>query len=126
MSFGENELAWRVFELSGQNVFSCYQCGKCSAGCPIVEEMDILPSQVIRLVQLGEKDVVNSETVWLCASCFTCTVRCPVDLDVAKVMESLRLIRLRKGIGRLKASEIEEMDVLPQLAVVGALRKLAE
>ena len=59
----------KIEELSGQNLMSCYQCGKCSAGCPMVSAMDILPNQAIRLVQLGlQEDVLKSETIWLCAS----------------------------------------------------------
>jgi len=61
----------KVEELSEQNIYACYQCGKCSAGCPSISEMDISPSEIIRLVQLGEEEeVLNSKTIWVCASCF--------------------------------------------------------
>ena len=68
----------KVEELSGQNLLTCYQCGKCSAGCPAVSQMDILPNQIIRLAQLGLKnELFKSKAIWVCASCMTCNTRCP-------------------------------------------------
>lgn len=87
----QSELAAKIKEYTGENVRECYQCGKCSAGCPMSYEMDILPNQVIRMVQLGMKEqVLSSKTIWLCASCFTCTVRCPRSIDIAGVIDYLR------------------------------------
>jgi heterodisulfide reductase subunit C len=83
---------------SGQKVRICYQCGKCSAGCPVAYTMDLLPNQVIRLVQLGLKDeVLSSATIWLCASCETCSTRCPRDIEIVKVMDALRHTARREG-----------------------------
>ncbi|MBN2585754.1 MAG: 4Fe-4S dicluster domain-containing protein, partial [Candidatus Fermentibacteraceae bacterium] len=77
----------RVIELSGQNMDSCYQCGNCSSGCPVAQEMDILPNRIMRLAQLGLKDdIIHSATLWICASCFQCTVRCPRGIDIQGVM----------------------------------------
>ena len=88
-----------VEELSGQDVKSCYQCGKCSAGCPIAAEMELPPNQVMRLLQLGLVDeALRSRTIWLCASCETCTTRCPREVDLAAVMDALRNIALQKDI----------------------------
>jgi heterodisulfide reductase subunit C len=117
-----------VNEISGQNVLNCYQCGRCSAGCPLTFAMKMLPNQVIRLVQLGlEEDALNTNTIWVCASCLTCQARCPRGVDLAKVMEALRAIKLRPGTGdRIKIEDIskETLAKLPQQALVSGLRKL--
>jgi len=84
---------------SGEVMSHCYQCGKCSAGCPVAFKMDYLPNQIIRMVQLGlEEQVLSSRTIWLCASCLTCTVRCPRKIDVAEIMDYLRRRAYKKGI----------------------------
>ena len=92
-------LAEAVLRESGQNVNLCYQCRKCSAGCPISYAMDYKPAQLIHAIRLGMDDLVfNSETIWLCASCETCTTRCPQEVDVAKVMDAVKITALRQGI----------------------------
>lgn len=88
-----------VQEHSGQDVKECYQCGKCSAGCPIAAYMDLQPNQVIRLLQLGlVDDALRSRTIWLCASCETCTTRCPREVDLAAIMDALRNLAFQEGI----------------------------
>ena len=87
-----------VEKLTGEKLSACYQCGKCSAGCPAAYAMDLLPHQAIRLVQLGKKDkVLNSRTIWLCASCQACTTRCPKDVDLAAIMDALRELAVKEG-----------------------------
>lgn len=111
-----------VEELSGQKLFSCYQCGKCTAGCPVASDMDILPAQVVRLVQLGQyNDVLKSKTIWICASCLTCSVRCPKGVDLARLMESLRTIFFRENPA--EPSMIPGYFRLPQQALVSFYRK---
>lgn len=85
--------AMEVMSRSAQNVMNCYQCGKCSAGCPVDYNMDYQPSEIIRMVQLGMVDtVLDSRAIWLCISCETCTTRCPRENDVARIMDTLRTI----------------------------------
>ncbi len=91
----------------GEKISHCYQCGKCSAGCPISFEMDYLPNQIIRMVQLGmEKQVLSSKTIWLCASCLTCTSRCPREIDIAEIMDYLRRLAYKKQLMPLGETEI--------------------
>ena len=115
----------KVEELSGEKVFSCHKCGKCSAGCPIGVMMDIRPHQIIERIQADDWNILDSKTIWLCASCFQCAVRCPKDVDLTKVMEALRLIILRANVDQITLSEIprEELEQLPPVALVSNFRK---
>jgi heterodisulfide reductase subunit C len=117
----------KVEELSGQTISACYQCGRCSGGCPSASFMDLLPNQIMRLTQLGRTgDVLNCRTIWLCASCFTCVIRCPKGVDLARVMEAFRQILLRRNVDYLEPLKIEvkERVNLPQIALVSSFRKL--
>lgn len=87
-----------VESASGQRISDCYQCGKCTAGCPVSFAMDLMPHQVIRLLQLGFRDEpLNSKTIWLCATCATCTTRCPRNVDLARLMDTLRNVARQEG-----------------------------
>ena len=89
----------QVERKSRHSLALCYQCGKCTAGCPTASEMDYPPHQIIRGVQLGMRDVVlSSRTIWLCAACETCSTRCPQDVDPAGVMDALRRIAYTEGV----------------------------
>jgi heterodisulfide reductase subunit C len=122
----ENKFIEKVEELSGQNLLACYQCGKCSAGCPAVSEMDILPNQIIRYAQLGlEDELLASKSIWVCATCLTCNSRCPKGINIAEVFEALRQILLRKRrdyIGPAQLSK-EETGEVPPIALISSLRK---
>ncbi|MCK4765796.1 MAG: 4Fe-4S dicluster domain-containing protein [Candidatus Aminicenantes bacterium] len=116
----------KVEELSGQNLLACYQCGKCSAGCPAVSQMDILPNQIIRLAQLGLKEeLLESKAIWVCASCMTCNTRCPKGINIAEVIEAVRLILLRKSKDHLIVKELsaEERAQVPPIALISSMRK---
>jgi heterodisulfide reductase subunit B len=92
-------LARRIQEEIGQNVYLCYQCIKCSSGCPLGEFFDWQPNQIMRALQLGQEEIaLNSKTPWLCASCQTCSTRCPQGLDIAGIMEFLTREALDRGI----------------------------
>lgn len=80
-------------------VQDCYQCQKCSAGCPVAFAMDYKPNQIMQMVSLGMKErVLSSKTIWVCASCYTCSTRCPNDIDIAKVMDWLRQTAIREEV----------------------------
>jgi len=89
--------AAEIAELANTPVTRCYQCGKCSAGCPMAEEMDLLPHQVMQCVLVDRRDrVLSANTPWLCASCLVCSARCPMDIDIAAVMDALRQVSFRE------------------------------
>ncbi|KLU58779.1 succinate dehydrogenase iron-sulfur subunit [Peptococcaceae bacterium CEB3] len=87
--------------VNGMDVNACYQCGKCSAGCPVYFAMDILPHQMLRLLQIGEVDqVLDCESIWLCTLCSACSTRCPRGVDLPAIIEELRRAGLRRESGR--------------------------
>ncbi|MDR1947557.1 MAG: 4Fe-4S dicluster domain-containing protein [Desulfovibrio sp.] len=86
-----------VEDESGQRVSRCYQCGNCTAGCPMSFTFDYSVSRIMRLIQAGQKEqVLSSGAVWLCAGCETCTQRCPNEINVAGVMDACRHIAGRE------------------------------
>lgn len=85
---------------SGVKVGACFQCRKCTNGCPVTFAMDLYPDQVMRYIQLGWREpVLQSATIWVCAACETCTTRCPNEVDIARAMDYLkqRVVRSRSG-----------------------------
>jgi len=87
-----------VLDKIGQNIFSCYQCVKCTSGCPLAEQFDLAPNQVMRSLQLNDPSVLQSKAIWLCAGCQTCASRCPQDINVTGVMDLLRIEARQRGI----------------------------
>jgi len=94
----DTQLAKLIEKETGENVYLCYQCVKCTSGCPLAEHFDYTPNQIIRAIQLGQEEILSSRTIWLCASCQVCSTRCPQDIDVAKIMDHLMMIARRRGI----------------------------
>lgn len=88
----------------------CYQCGKCSAGCPLIEEMDISPNQILRMMQLGipelDKRILSSFSIWLCLTCQTCYSRCPKEVDLPLIMDFLRAESIKRNLIHPKAHNI--------------------
>ena len=117
----------KIQRLSGQNVRLCMQCATCSAVCPMAESMGATPRHVMHLLQMGLTDEATQARVGeICAACHTCTVRCPRGIDVARVFEAVRLLRLRANIDLVRPSDLSR-DVrreAPQIAFVSAFRKL--
>lgn len=124
----QSDVVRKVAELSGENLFNCYQCGNCSAGCPSVQEMDLLPSEVVRYLQLGlVEEVKNCKSMWVCAACTMCHARCPKGVDISKIMEALRVLRLRE-VGakpRIDVTDFSEeyLERAPQIAMISGYRK---
>ncbi|OFZ67797.1 MAG: disulfide reductase [Betaproteobacteria bacterium RBG_16_56_24] len=119
----------RIEKISGQKLLACYQCGKCSAGCPMAAYMDVLPNQMIRMAQLGmQQQLLASNAIWMCVSCLTCNSRCPKGIKIAEVIEALRKTALNDGQrnDHLEILELssEARSVLPPIATISAMRKL--
>lgn len=102
-----------VSEIKSQvdiNVNKCYQCGKCSAGCAIADDMDYPPSMVMRMLQTNDEknfnSLLQSETIWLCVSCQNCLTRCPMQIDIPKIMDYMREKALAKKVVNKKSQNI--------------------
>lgn len=92
-------LAREIASELGENVYLCYQCVKCTSGCPLANEFDLAPNQVLRALQLGEDErVLNSKTIWLCASCHTCVTRCPHGIDLPRINDQLAMEAKKRGV----------------------------
>ncbi|MBE0534218.1 MAG: 4Fe-4S dicluster domain-containing protein [Phycisphaerae bacterium] len=92
-------LAEEIRARCGENVYLCYQCRKCAAGCPNRLFMDSTPTELMRYVQLGmAEEAMKGNTIWYCLSCHTCSARCPQDIDIPHVVDALRIIVQEKKI----------------------------
>ena len=106
------------------------KCGKCTASCPVGEEMDIKPHQFVSYVNRGEiEPLQKSVSLWKCLSCFACVQRCPRDVKPAKLIEAIRLTVIReRGQNYLSPDEIPQLldPQLPQQLLVSAFRKYSK
>jgi heterodisulfide reductase subunit C len=94
-----NNLLSIVEERAGVSLAGCYQCKKCSLGCPVSRQVKSPPSEIIRRLQLDAGDeLLQSDLIWICLSCDTCSARCPNEIDFAAVIDALRTIALEKGV----------------------------
>lgn len=104
---GDMEFVREVENRSGTDLSACFHCRCCAGGCPFIEAMDYAPNGVIRLAQLGLRDeALQSATIWTCVGCHTCSIACPMAIDMAAVMDAMRQIALETG------AAIAEPDVL--------------
>jgi len=95
LAFGE-AMAEKAY---GQKLLSCIQCGTCSATCPLSHYMDFTPRRIIAMTREGFRDeVLNSLTIWLCASCYSCTVQCPRQIHITDVMYTLKREAMARGV----------------------------
>ena len=99
-----------IKDKTGVNVNRCYQCGKCSAGCAVSDEMDYPPSMLMRMLQTNSKDnyqkILASESVWLCISCQNCLTRCPMQIDIPQLMDYMREKALSENTVNKKSKNI--------------------
>ena len=104
-------LLTKLQEQSGVQLTDCYQCGKCTAGCPFAPHMDVMPRQIVRYLQIGQvEEALKAKTPWICATCHTCSCRCPHDVNLTALMECLRQEAKRQG-----KIAVKEVDVFTNL-----------
>lgn len=122
----DRSLADEVMVRSGTNLKACYQCRACGNGCPFVQAMDYTPNQVLRLLQFGLREqALTCQTIWVCVGCHTCSSQCPMGIDLAAVMDTLRLLAVEEGvaIGRPNILDFHK-EVLRSLEKYGRAHKL--
>ena len=122
-----DRLKEQILRTSGVNPLKCMRCGKCSATCPSYDEMEYHPHQFVYMVETGDiEPLMKSESLYKCLTCFACVDRCPRSVEPAKLVEAVRLVKIRqKGNNRLTANDIPAMldENIPQQALVSAFRK---
>lgn len=129
MNNTETELRDEIMRISGANPKKCMKCGKCSATCPALDSMDIHPHRFVKNVRDGKiNELLKSDTIWACLSCFVCSERCPRDAGPAALIDSVRVLVIRQQGGNYLCSddipEIVGQDKdIPQQLVVSVFRK---
>jgi heterodisulfide reductase subunit C len=101
-----------ALEPGGENIKKCFSCGTCTAGCPVREVTDRYnPRRIIRMALLGmKKEVLSSDYIWLCSSCYTCFERCPQDVKIPELMNAIKNIAVREGY--LPSAMKSQIDLL--------------
>ncbi len=97
-------LAGTIRRGAGINAYKCYQCKRCTAGCPVAGFAGLHPAQIVRAVQLGDLESIMADRfIWLCTGCQTCSTRCPQEIDVAGIMDELRMLAYEHDLVRRDA-----------------------
>ena len=127
MNMSKEDMREQVLRMSGVDPRKCMTCGKCSGTCPAYDEMEYHPHQFVSMVRKGRIEaLMNSESIFRCLSCFACIERCPRGVEPAKLIEAVRLLKIRsQGENHLKVTAIPEIldEDMPQQAITSALRK---
>jgi len=83
----------------GEAIRSCIQCGMCTGSCPTASRWEYPPRQAIAMVRAGLRDeLLSSNSMWFCASCYACTVRCPRDIKPTDIMHALEVLAIKNGL----------------------------
>lgn len=126
MVVDEKQLTEDILRLAATDVRRCMQCGRCSANCPAAMKMELLPHRVVWEVSCGNASaLLAADAPWHCLSCLACEARCPRGVSPAKIMEALRLLKIRQqGQNKLPAESLEQYPAdMPQQLLVAAFRK---
>jgi heterodisulfide reductase subunit C len=110
----------------GVDFNACYHCRCCGNGCPFLESMDFPPNSVIRLLQLGQiEEALTSRTIWTCVGCNTCSMQCPMAIDIPALMDSLRQMALERKVAIAEPDVVDfHKAVLDSIARYGRTHKL--
>ncbi len=115
-----------VRERSGEDIHSCFYCQKCTIGCPTAYIMDYKPAQLLRMIQLGQKDsVLGSSAIWMCVNCETCGARCPNHIRLAPVMDALRQMAVAEGYAPDPAVYALHRSFLDSIKMWGRVHELS-
>ncbi len=116
-----------LIRMSGASPKRCMKCGKCTATCPAFDEMEYHPHQFVSMIENGNIEaLLESKSLYRCLTCFACVERCPRGVEPAKLVEAVRLIKIRQqGMNHMSANDIPAMldENIPQQALVSAFRK---
>ena len=105
---------------AGVNLKDCYQCGKCTAGCPLADGMDLMPREVIRYLQIGAiGEVLSAKTPWICAQCVVCSSRCPQNVDICSTMRAVRLASKHAGKRPVPEADIFDDEFIANVRAHG-------
>jgi len=119
-----------IERMTNTNVSKCMKCGKCSATCPNYDEMEYHPHQFVSMVENGKTEVLmNSKSIFTCLSCMACVQRCPRQVEPAKIIEAVKLLKIRQqGQNHLKPEQIANvLDIdMPEQALTSAFRKYSK
>ena len=111
---------------SGENVHNCFYCQKCTIGCPTAYVMDHKPAQLLRLIQLGQREkVLACSAIWMCVSCETCGTRCPNHIRLAPVMDTLRQMATEEGYAPDPAVFALHQSFLDSIRLWGRVHELS-
>ena len=115
-----------IKERSGTDFRSCFQCRSCSGGCPFSDHMDYMPNGVMRLVQLGlKREALACNTIWICVGCHTCSIQCPMAIDIPGVMDMLRQKAIAEGADNPEPDVLSfHREVLNSIERYGRTHKL--
>lgn len=120
------KFSFEIKRLAGTDFNACLQCRSCSGGCPFSDYMDYMPNGVMRLVQLGLKqEALSCNTIWICVGCHTCSIQCPMAIDIPGVMDALRERALAEGVTVIEPDILAfHREVLNSIARYGRTHKL--
>lgn len=91
------EVEERVEE--GEWVKMCMQCGVCAGSCPFGPDWEHSPQKIFMMIRAGKRDeVLRSDSMWMCTSCYNCVVRCPRKLPITQIMHGLATYAERLGL----------------------------